>query len=75
MKTEFKVFDSDWGYSSIEDSIKEYQEKHNAEIKNVISIRDNPCDIVVGVLFKKHRNYFSSSKNAITAFAPVKETK
>ena len=53
MKTEFKVFDSDWGYSSIEDSIKEYQEKHHLEIKNVVAIRDKPCEIVVGVLFEK----------------------
>ena len=75
METQFKVFDSDWGYSSIEDSIKEYQEKHNVEIRNIISIRDKPCEIVVGVVFEKHRNYFSSSKHAITAFAPPEGSK
>lgn len=57
MKTEFKVFKSDWGYSSIEDSIKEYQEKYHLEIKNIISIRDNPCDIVVGVVFEVSSEY------------------
>lgn len=72
MKTEFKVFDSDWGYSSIEDSIKEYQEKHHLEIKNVVAIRDKPCEIVVGVLFEKSRTRSAivSSEHAITAFAP-----
>ena len=53
MKTEFKVFKSDWGYSTIEDSIKEYQEKCHLEIKSIVSIRDKPCEIVVGVLFEK----------------------
>ena len=75
MKTEFKVFDSDWGYSSIEDSIKEYQEKHHLEIKNVVAIRDKPCEIVVGVLFEKSRSAIVSSEYAITAFAPPEGAK
>ena len=56
MKTEFRVFDSDCGYTSIEDSIKEYQEKHHLEIKNVVVIRDKPCEYLVGVLFEKSRS-------------------
>lgn len=52
MKTEFKIFESDWGYYKIEELIKEYQEKHNAEIKNVVLIENNDVETIIGVLFE-----------------------
>ena len=53
MKTEFKIFESDLGYYKVEELIKEYQEKHNAEIKNVVLIKNNDVETIIGVLFKK----------------------
>ena len=53
MKTEFKIFESDWVYYKIEELIKEYQEKHNAEVKNVVLIRNNDDKAIIGVLFEK----------------------
>ena len=53
MKTEFKIFNSDWGYSKIEELIQEYQEKHHLEIKNVVMLKSDDCDIVIGVVFEK----------------------
>lgn len=57
MRTEFKVFNSDWGYSKMEELIREYQKKHHLEIKNVVAIRDDDCDIVVGVVFEVSSEY------------------
>lgn len=53
MKTEFKIFESDWGYYKIEELIKEYQEKHNAEVKSVMLLKNKDCEIIIGVLFEK----------------------
>lgn len=53
MKTEFKIFESDYDYASLEEDIKEYQEKHNAEIKNVVLIENNDVETIIGVLFEK----------------------
>lgn len=50
MKTEFKIFEGD--YASLEEDIKEYQEKHNAEIKNVVLIENNDVETIIGVLFE-----------------------
>ncbi len=52
MKTEFKIFESESFYL-LEESIKEYQEKHNAEIKNVVLIKNNDVETIIGVVFKK----------------------
>ena len=53
MKTEFKIFKSNWGYYTIEDNIKEYQEKHNMEIKDMMLIKSEEDGPVIGVLFEK----------------------
>ena len=53
MKTEFKIFESDYGYASLEVDIKEYQEKHNLEIKNVVLIKNNDVETIIGVVFEK----------------------
>lgn len=53
MKTEFKIFTSDWGVYTLEDVIKEYQEKHNAEIKNIMLIKSNNDKTIIGVVFEK----------------------
>ena len=53
MKTEFKVFTSDLGFYELEESIKEYQEKHNAEIKNVVLIKNNDVETIIGAIFEK----------------------
>ena len=49
MKTEFKIFKGN--YASLEEAIKEYQEKHNVEIKNVVFL-DSYTKIVIGVIFE-----------------------
>lgn len=53
MRTEFKIFESDYFTYLLEEDIKEYQEKHNAEIKNVVLIRNNDDKAIIGVLFEK----------------------
>ncbi|HJF82908.1 hypothetical protein [Helicobacter pullorum] len=53
MKTEFKIFESDYFTYLLEEDIKEYQEKHNAEIKNVVVVRNNDDKAIIGVLFEK----------------------
>lgn len=53
MKTELKIFTSDWGFYTLEDAIKEYQEKHNVEIKNIILIKSNDVETIIGVVFEK----------------------
>ena len=50
MKTEFKIFRGD--YTALEKDIKEYQEKHNVEIKNIVFL-DSYTKIVIGVLFEE----------------------
>lgn len=57
MKTEFKVFKSDWGYSKIEELIREYQKEHHLEIKNVVAIRNDDCNILVGAVFEVSSEY------------------
>lgn len=53
MKTEFKIFESDWGYYKVEELIKEYQEEHNAEVKSIVLLKNKDCEIIIGVLFEK----------------------
>lgn len=53
MKTEFKIFESEWGYFTIEDTIKEYQKEHHLEIKDVLLIKSNEGSPIFGVLFEK----------------------
>ena len=53
MKTEFKIFESEYFTYLLEEDIKEYQEKHNAEIKNVVLIRNDDDKAIIGVLFEK----------------------
>lgn len=52
MKTEFKIFESEWLYS-LEGAIKEYQEEHNLEIKNMLLIKKDDVKTIIGVLFEK----------------------
>ena len=52
MKTEFKIFESESFYL-LEEDIKEYQEKHNVEIKNVLLIKNNDVETIIGVLFEE----------------------
>ena len=74
MKTEFKIFESDMGYSKIEDLIEEYQNKHHLEIKQVVVLRNDDYDFTIGVMFEKdmvsffNRKYRDSCKSAITGF-------
>ena len=53
MRTEFKIFESEFASYSLEKAIEEYQEKHNAEIKNVVLIKNNEVETIIGVLFEK----------------------
>lgn len=53
MKTEFKIFTSDLDFYELEESIKEYQEKHNMEIKNIVLIKSNNVETTIDVVFKK----------------------
>lgn len=53
MNTEFKIFTSDYGFYVLEDDIKEYQEKHNMEIKRVILIKSSDDEVIIGVVFEK----------------------
>lgn len=57
MKTEFKIFESDLGFYTLEESIKEYQEKHNMEVKSVVLIKSNDVETIVGVVFEKSSEY------------------
>ena len=54
MKTEFKIFTSDYGFYVLEEDIKEYQEKHNMEIESVILIKSNSDETIIGVVFKRN---------------------
>lgn len=53
MNTEFKIFTSDYGFYVLEEDIKEYQEKHNMEIENVILIKSSDDEAIIGVVFKR----------------------
>lgn len=53
MNTEFKIFTSDLGFYTLEDDIKEYQEKHNMEIESVILIKSSDYEATIGAVFKK----------------------
>lgn len=53
MKTEFKIFESDYASYSLEKAIKEYQEKHNMEIRNIVLIKSNDVETIIGVVFEK----------------------
>lgn len=57
MKTEFKVFRGD--YTSLEENIKEYQEKYNVEIKSVVFIENYNAKTIIGVVFEER----SENKN------------
>lgn len=52
MKTEFKIFKSNWGFHTIEQLIKEYQKEHHLEIKNVVLIKTYSDEIVFGAVFE-----------------------
>lgn len=51
METEFKVFKG--SYDSLEEDIKEYQEKYNVEIKSVVFIENYNAKTIIGVIFEK----------------------
>lgn len=53
MRTEFKIFRSNWGFHTMENLIKEYQKEHHLEIKNVMLIKKYDDEIVFGVVFEK----------------------
>lgn len=53
MRTEFKIFESEFASYSLEKAIKEYQEKHNMEIKDIVLIKNNEVETIIGVLFEK----------------------
>lgn len=55
MKTEFKVFKN--GYDHLGEDIKEYQKKHNLEIKNVMFIENYNARTIIGVVFEKSSEY------------------
>ena len=57
MKTEFKIFKTNWGYYMIEDLIKEYQKEHHLEVINVVVLRRTEAGLVVGVIFEKSSEY------------------
>ena len=57
MKTEFKIFESDLGFHTMENLIKEYQKEHHLEIKNVILIKKYDDEIVFGVVFEESSEY------------------
>ena len=64
MKTQFKVFKSTWGYHTMEELVKEYQEEHHLEIKDIMLIRNNEDKPVVGVLFEESSEYKEQLRNS-----------
>ena len=64
MKTEFKIFESDLGFYELEESIKEYQEKHNMEIKNIVLIKSNNVETIIGVVFEESSEYKEQLRNS-----------
>lgn len=79
MKTQFKVFKSTWGYHTIEDLIKEYQEEHHLEVRNVVVLRSTEEGLVVGAIFEEdivsnfNSKYRDSIKGAINGFMSYPE--
>lgn len=57
MKTEFKIFTTNWGFYAIEDLIKEYQKEHHLEVRNVVVLRRTEEGLVVGAIFEKSSEY------------------
>ena len=53
MRTEFKIFESEFASYSLENAIKEYQEKHNLEIRNIVLIKSNDVETIIGVVSEK----------------------
>lgn len=53
MTTELKIFTSDLGFYTLEEDVKEYQEKHNMEIESVILIKSSDYEATIGVVFKR----------------------
>ena len=74
MKTEFKIFKTNWGYYTIEDLIKEYQKEHHLEVRNVVVLRRTEEGLVVGVIFEEdiassfNSKYRDSIKGSINGF-------
>ena len=74
MKTEFKIFRSDRGYSKIEDLIEKYQNEHHLEIKQLVVLRNDDYDFTIGVVFEEdiassfNSKYRDSCKSAISGF-------
>ena len=64
MKTEFKIFESDLGFHTMENLIKEYQKEHHLEIKNVILIKKYDDEIVFGVVFEESSEYKEQLRNS-----------
>lgn len=52
MKTKFEIFESGCWFRKLEQDIKEYQEKFNVEIKNVVLIEHNTTKTIIGVVFE-----------------------
>ena len=65
MKTEFKIFKG--SYDSLEEQIKEYQEKYNVEIKNVVFL-DSYTKIVIGVVFKRSSKFDKTQRDIGAAY-------
>lgn len=57
MKTEFKIFTTNWGFYAIEDLIKEYQKEHHLEVRNVVVLRRTQEGLVVGAIFEESSEY------------------
>lgn len=53
MKSEFKIFSSEYSSYRLEEDIKEYQKECNAEIKNIVLIKSSETETIIGVLFEK----------------------
>lgn len=52
MKTRFEIFESEYSTYLLKEDIKEYQEKYNLEIKEVILIKSDDDKVIIGVLFE-----------------------
>lgn len=63
MKTEFKIFTTNWGFYAIEDLIKEYQKENHLEVRNVVVLRRTEEGLVVGAIFEKSSEYKELQKS------------
>ena len=52
MKTRFEIFESEYSTYLLKEDIKEYQEKYNLEIKEVLLIKSDDDKVIIGVLFE-----------------------